>query len=93
MQTFIVRREIASRGRREASLAIDLNASAETVAIAALSAQRNRQPVKLPAAIEIKLRGFAKRGGGEEEARFGASSPKTIGRRPKLCGGPAGRRP
>src|SRR5580704_8504552 len=61
MQTFVVRREIASRSRREASLTIDLNASTETVAIAAFSAQRDCQPVKLAAAIEIKLRGFAKR--------------------------------
>ena len=65
MQTFIVRREIAACGRREASLAIDLDASTEAVAIAALSVQRDCQPVKLAAAIEIKLRSFAKRGGND----------------------------
>src|SRR5580704_13433977 len=65
MQSFIVGREIASRGRREASLAIDLNASTETVAIAALSVQCDSQPVKLAAAIEIKLRSCAKRGGND----------------------------
>src|SRR5580692_12969730 len=47
--------------RSRSASAIHLNAGAETVAIAALSTQRDRQPVKLAATIEIELRSVAQR--------------------------------
>ena len=63
MEAFVVRRQIAAGGGGEADLAIHLNASAEAIAIAAFSTQRDGEPVQIAAAVQEQLGMFAKRGG------------------------------
>src|SRR5580658_681520 len=61
VQSLVIRREVASCGRGESDLAIDLNASTVAVSIAAFPAQRNCEPAQLPAPIQIQLRALAQR--------------------------------
>src|SRR5580658_6174189 len=91
VQALVVRREIASCSTGEAGLIIDLNAGAKTIAVAPFSAQRNCQPVQVAAAIQIKLRGFAKRGADHIDPAIvvqiaeGSAAPGYRHIRPGVC--------
>jgi len=63
VQAFVIRREITASGGGEANLAIDLNACAIAVAIAAFSMQRDGEPVQIAAAVQKQLGMLAKRCG------------------------------
>src|ERR1700687_3306144 len=62
VQALVIRRKVASCCCCEADLAVHLNAGTEAVTIAAHPTQRYCQPMQFPAAIQIQLGVFAKRG-------------------------------
>src|SRR5207302_8054567 len=51
VETLVVRGEITSRGSGDACLSVYADTRSESVAIAACSAQRNREPMPIAAAI------------------------------------------
>ena len=63
MQALVAGRKIAAGGRGEADLAVDANASTETIAIAFRASQGDSESVILAAAIRIQLGMLAERRG------------------------------